>query len=46
LLQQWGVAPHIEARENIAFWHALGSGMLLLQWVCAGVILWRLDKAR
>jgi hypothetical protein len=45
LLQQWGVAPRIEARENLALWHSLGSGLLMLQWICAGVTLWRQAKA-
>ena len=44
LVQQWGVAPRIEARENLALWHSLGSALLLLQWVCAGVTLWRQAK--
>jgi hypothetical protein len=44
LVQQWGVAPRIEARENMALWHSLGSAMLLLQWLCAGVTLWRQAK--
>ena len=41
LLQQWAVAPRIEARENLALWHGLGTAMLALQWVCAAVVLWR-----
>jgi hypothetical protein len=45
LVQQWGVAPRIEARDNLVLWHALGSGMLLLQWVCSGVTLWRQAKS-
>ncbi|MEY2659679.1 MAG: hypothetical protein RLZZ123_851 [Pseudomonadota bacterium] len=44
LLQQWGVAPRIEARENLAMWHALGTTLLALQWVCAGVCLWRFAR--
>jgi Domain of unknown function (DUF4149) len=40
LLQQWAVAPRIEARDNLALWHGLGSAMLVLQWLCAGVVLW------
>lgn len=41
LLQQWAVAPRIEARDNLALWHGVGSAMLVLQWVCAAVVLWR-----
>jgi len=46
LLQQYAVAPRILARENLRLWHSLGSGMYLGQWVCAGVLLWRMGRAR
>ena len=39
LLSEFAVAPRIVARENLKLWHAVGSGMYLLQWVCAGVTL-------
>lgn len=42
LLVEFGVAPRIVARQNLALWHAVGSGMFLLQWLCAGAVLWRL----
>lgn len=42
LLSEFAVAPRIVARENLALWHGVGSGMYLLQWVCAGVVLWKL----
>ncbi|MDM0013157.1 DUF4149 domain-containing protein [Variovorax sp. J22P168] len=42
LLQQYAVAPHILARENLRLWHTVGSGMYLAQWICAGVLLWRM----
>ena len=45
-LSEFVVAPRIIARENLKFWHAVGSGMYLLQWVCAGLTLQRLFKAR
>jgi len=35
LLVEFGVSPHIVARDNLAFWHALGSAMYLGQWLCA-----------
>ena len=41
LLLQFGVAPRIVARQNLALWHTLGTAFLLVQWLCAGVILWR-----
>ena len=41
LLQEFAVAPRIVARENLKLWHTVGSGMYLLQWLCAGVTLWK-----
>jgi hypothetical protein len=41
LLSEFAVAPRIVARDNLKLWHAIGSGMYLLQWLCAGVTLWR-----
>ena len=37
-----GVAPHIVARDNLALWHRVGSGMYLVQWICAAVVFGRL----
>src|SRR6185369_17192511 len=36
LLAEFAVAPRIIARENLKLWHSVGSGMYVLQWVCAG----------
>lgn len=44
LLQQYAVAPRILARDNLKFWHAMGSGMYLVQWVCTGSLLWRMAR--
>ena len=44
LLAEFGVAPRIIARDNLPLWHAVGSGMYLLQWVSAAVVLWRLQR--
>lgn len=44
LLAEFGVAPRIVARDNLALWHAVGSGMYLLQWISAAVVLWRLQR--
>ena len=44
LLAEFGVAPRILARENLTLWHGVGSGMYLLQWVCAGVTLWKVTR--
>ncbi|TFZ01627.1 DUF4149 domain-containing protein [Ramlibacter rhizophilus] len=46
LLVEFGVAPRIVARENLRVWHSVGSAMYLLQWVCAGLALWRLAGAK
>lgn len=35
LAAEFWVSPHIIARDNLAFWHRLGSGIYLLQWLCA-----------
>ena len=42
LLVEFGVAPRILARENLKLWHTAGSAMYALQWVCTGVVLWKL----
>jgi hypothetical protein len=42
LVVEFAVAPRIVARENLKLWHNLGSGMLLLQWLCASITLWQL----
>lgn len=42
LLATFGVSPRIVARENLMLWHAVGSAMYVLQWGCAGVVLYKL----
>jgi len=44
LLAEFGVAPRIVARENLALWHSVGSGMYLLQWGFAAMTYWQLGK--
>lgn len=44
LLQEYAVAPRILARENLRLWHSLGSAMYLGQWLCAGVLFWRMGR--
>ena len=44
LLAEFGVSPRILARENLKLWHGVGSAMYLLQWVCAGVTLWKVTR--
>jgi hypothetical protein len=36
------VAPRILARDNLKLWHAVGSGMYVVQWACTGALLWRM----
>ena len=43
LLVEFAVAPRIVLRENLRLWHSLGSGMLLLQWLCATGTVWVLS---
>jgi hypothetical protein len=40
------VAPRIVARENLRLWHGVGTTMYVLQWMCAGVVLWKLAGVR
>jgi hypothetical protein len=46
LLLEFAVAPRILARQNLPLWHGVGSTMLLLQWVCAGLVLWKVAAIR
>jgi hypothetical protein len=46
LLVEFAAAPRILARENLRLWHAAGSLMLLLQWLCASVVLWKVAGLR
>jgi len=45
LLLEVAVKPHIVARDNMALWHNLGTAFYVLQWVCAGKMLWSLCPA-
>ena len=49
LLLEFGVAPRIVSARaegaNLKLWHGLGSAMILSQWLCAGVSLWRLTRS-
>lgn len=46
LLSEFGVAPHIVARDNLRLWHSLGSGFYVLQWICAGLTFRQLVAAK
>jgi hypothetical protein len=44
LLTEFAVAPRIVARENLRLWHAVGTAMYALQWICALVVLCKLSR--
>jgi hypothetical protein len=44
LLVEFGVAPHIVARDNLALWHRVGSAMYFFQWLCAAVVFGKLAR--
>lgn len=46
LLVEFAIAPRILTRENLALWHGLGSGLYLLQWLAAGLTLWKVSTPR
>ncbi len=46
LLIELAVKPHIMARDNLALWHNLGSAFYVLQWLCAGKVLWTLSPMK
>lgn len=41
LLLEFVVAPHVRVRDQLALWGSAGAVALLLQWLCAGMCLWR-----
>ena len=46
LVVQYGVSPKIVQRQNLKWWHGLGTLMYALQWLCAAVVLWRVSAPR
>lgn len=44
LLSEFAVAPRILARDNLRWWHSIGTGMYVLQWLSAGVVFARLQR--
>ena len=44
LLVEFGVAPHIVARDNLRLWHGVGTAMYVVQWLCATVIFLKLSR--
>ncbi|WP_238945387.1 DUF4149 domain-containing protein [Allofranklinella schreckenbergeri] len=43
LLIEFAVAPRIVARVDLHIWHNLGTALYVLQWLCAGVVLFKLS---
>jgi hypothetical protein len=41
ILGEFAIAPHIVARQDLAFWHTAGTVAYGAQWVCALVVLWK-----
>ena len=41
LLNQFGVAPRIVARQDLRLWHSVGTVMYVAQWGCALAVLWQ-----
>ncbi len=46
VLVEFAVAPRIVARDNLALWHRVGTGMYFVQWVCASVVFAKLNRTR
>ena len=46
LLVQFGVAPRIVARQDLRLWHSIGTGLYVVQWLCAALVLWRVSAKR
>ena len=44
LLIEFAVAPRIVTRVHLRLWHNVGTGLYVLQWLCAGAVLWRLGS--
>lgn len=42
LLLEFAASPRIQARENLAFWHAAGTLFYALECLSAGVVFWSL----
>ena len=46
LLVEFAVSPRIVARTNLPLWHAVGSAMWLVQWLCAAITFWCMARPR
>lgn len=41
LLEYW-IAPKIVLRESLMLWHSLGTAMLVVQWLCASWVFFKI----
>lgn len=46
LLSEFAVAPRIVARDNLRLWHSVGTLMYVVQWVCAGITLAKVNAGQ
>lgn len=44
MLVEFGVAPHIVARDNLPLWHGVGTAMYVVQWLCATIVFKKLSR--
>jgi len=44
LLIEFAIAPRILARDHLRLWHTVGSALYVVQWLCAGLLLWRATR--
>jgi hypothetical protein len=43
ILTEFAVAPRIVARQDLAFWHSVGTAFYAVEWACALAVLWKLS---
>ena len=46
IVNQFGVAPRIIARENLRLWHGVGTGLYLIEWLAVTALMWRMIPSR
>lgn len=42
VLLEFVIAPHVRVRDQLPLWGSAGVVVLVLQWGCAGMCLWRI----
>lgn len=43
ILGEFAVGPRIVARQDLAFWHTVGTVFYAVQWACSLTVLWKLS---